>query len=556
MREGIVEIIKPVSSFYGDHKKPGNPRKKWYWILGILAVLGIAAVVIWQFKLHQPLLDRYNEGTVSIKVKEGDTFVIEGASVTLGEKSYTTDEAGKVTINAVAGSYEIIVTKEGYVEAKQSLTIHRGENEMAYVSLSKQPAKTYAVKGTIQDYVSGQALVDAQVTLGTKTVKTDPSGAYSFENVAPAVVKVKISKAGYLDKEQEVTVLDKDVLTEKVTLVPSGEVVFVSNRDGKRSLYISKYDGSDQKLYVQPSGDSEDFAPYFSPDTKTIVFSSTRDKVKGTDSSELGKLYVVSGDGTQPKKVSDNVSGSFTVIWAPDSKHFYFSGYTDPKQDKATYQVYDVSKGTVMDIGEPAYDITFSSDGSTVAYYVNGFEDRANPAYVEGGDQPSTTRAYLNIIKTLNLSSGERKTIAKREQGISEIAFTNSDKSVAYIALVEGVRRRFETVIADSTEKEVPVSAIAKRRYSVSPQGNWKAFIEERDGKRDLFIVDKDDKNEKKLTSLGSVTLSQAPVWAGSGKYLTFAVKREAESALYIVSIDAGEPKKITDYFADTYAGY
>lgn len=539
--------------------KPKRKKRRWLKVLGGIGLaLVILAAAAWYFKWYQPLLDQYNASTVTIKVKEGDTYVIEGAVVKVDGKQLTTDTNGKVTLsNIVAGTYTATITKDGYTDATQTLTLHRGDNDPVYVAMTKLPPKVYAVKGFVQDYVSGQPIANVQVTLASKTVTTDPSGAYTFEKVAPADIKLTLSKSGYLDKEQDITVSNADITTPKIPLVPTGSVIFVSNRDGKRSLYASNYDGSNQHLFVEAKNGVENFSASLSPDASTVLFTSTEDKIQSSYGTDLGKLYIATVDGKNVRKVNDDLALDFGPIWSPNGKYVFFNGYTNAQMNQSVYRVYDVAKSSVIDIGEAAYGITFSPDSSTIAYYVNGSEDRPTTTTQPDGSVTTTsTKVYLTMLKTLNMVTGERKTLAKREQGISSIAFGSDSKTVSYEVVIDGNRHRFEVSMGDGTEKEVAVTNPSTRVYYPSPDGNSKAFMEERDGKKDVFVVDKNGNNEKRLTSLGVVVDQHALVWDDGSDYLTFAVHREGEDALYVVSLNGGDPKKIADYYSDSQRGY
>jgi Tol biopolymer transport system component len=134
---------------------------------------------------------------------------------------------------------------------------------------------------------------------------------------------------------------------------------------------------------------------------------------------------------------------------------------------------------------------------------------------------------------------------------MTNVRFTADGKAVGYeVILAEGSTHRYEVVIADSTEKEVSPLDFGKRRYVLSPDGTQQAFVDERDGKKDVYVVDKNESNEKRLTTVGIVDDSVLPYWDSSGHYLVFGVKDVAISKLDIVSTDGGDAKEITDYYS------
>jgi Tol biopolymer transport system component len=98
-------------------------------------------------------------------------------------------------------------------------------------------------------------------------------------------------------------------------------------------------------------------------------------------------------------------------------------------------------------------------------------------------------------------------------------------------------------------------SSATSRAYNDSPGKTYSSFIEERDGKTELYLTDSKGENEKKLTSLGSV--NQFVNWVGDD-YVIFSVTKSDENALYVASTHSGKVRKLTDFFranSRTYGG-
>jgi len=86
----------------------------------------------------------------------------------------------------------------------------------------------------------------------------------------------------------------------------TGQIVFSSNRAGAWRIWTIRADGSDLKQLTRQDSDDQDVDPMFSPDGKTIVFTSTRGEKAG-----LWRLF---SDGSKPERVCDGDQAE----WAPD----------------------------------------------------------------------------------------------------------------------------------------------------------------------------------------------------------------------------------------------
>jgi hypothetical protein len=125
------------------------------------------------------------------------------------------------------------------------------------------------------------------------------------------------------------------------------------------------------------------------------------------------------------------------------------------------------------------------------------------------------------------------------------------DTTLSYETQPAEGRKRFTINLSTGAQEAVALQTYDTRTYTISPDGTKKAFLETRDGKNDLFIVDAAGQNEKRVTTLGVLSPAAPVTWDATGRYLSFAVVKDGETALYIVSVGGGEVRKIVDFSAD-----
>ena len=136
----------------------------------------------------------------------------------------------------------------------------------------------------------------------------------------------------------------------EATVSPDGKrIIFTSTRDGDLELYSIKTDGSDLKRLTNRVG--YDGGAYFSPDSKKIVWRASvlPDAQAISDYQRLLKqnlvrptsmeLWVADADGKNAQQVTHNGAANFAPFFTPDGKKLIFaSNIGDPK--RRTFETY------------------------------------------------------------------------------------------------------------------------------------------------------------------------------------------------------------------------
>jgi len=92
----------------------------------------------------------------------------------------------------------------------------------------------------------------------------------------------------------------------------SGQIVFSSNRSGPWRIWLIKADGSDLKQLTKQETDDSDVDPMFSPDGKTVLFTSTRGGKAG-----VWKMLL---DESKPERLCDGDQAE----WSPQGEKIAF----------------------------------------------------------------------------------------------------------------------------------------------------------------------------------------------------------------------------------------
>lgn len=276
--------------------------------------------------------------------------------------------------------------------------------------------------------------------------------------------------------------------------VPIGGIVFVSERDGNREIYLIQPDGRElTRLTNHPAVDSD---PDWSPDGTQIAFRSRRD-----GSSDI---FIMGSDGSNPFNLvgdpADSVDDEFAPKWNPDSS--ILAIFTDRFQPPM---------GNCQS-GEGVHHLAFIS--------------LENP---EMFGKPE-------IIKHFSDLPGEQQTLGWSADG-SVLAFSSVCSQNRQIYSWDRETRDVTVLIDEGYSISNP---------AFSPDGRYLAFSSDRDGAADIFILELETGEIRNLTKKPS--MDRQPTWSPDSSWIAFTSNRDGNDEIYLMDRSGENLRNITQH--------
>ncbi len=330
--------------------------------------------------------------------------------------------------------------------------------------------------------------------------------------------------------DEEINVTDTPALDEYDPVVsPDGKwLAFRVGDDTKSSIDVLNLSNNNRftvTYNINDKGDSKYSMPVWSPDSTKIAF------LKETE-EEGGKAYtVVVEGGSPPAKLSD-VSATQLNDWAPSGDSVLFSSYVKDDEEEDFDEFYD---------DEFYDDEDLLEDGSSVAEIEWEYDESGN----------------LIGVRSSGVTLEDEEDLDFQFEGFDEEFFDeelfediNSDYVGIYSRNPEGVNQRQMTCGEDRDAKW-------------SPDSTKLAFISERDGNPEIYVMERDSLdalcensggNPKQIYRLTDTEEDESDIaWSPDGQRILFVSERDGNKEIYVMDYTGSNETRLTFNQKDDY---
>lgn len=286
--------------------------------------------------------------------------------------------------------------------------------------------------------------------------------------------------------------------TPTVALLPiTGKIAFVSDNNGKSSIFVMNIYGSGQKNLVDNLIDG--LKPAWSPDGQYIAFTSNHDGVS--------QIFIMKSDGSDQRQLTRDKAGADNPAWSPDGQYIIFISNQD---SVFTDQGISISEVYIM-----------RPDGSGQRRLTNNQDFERDLSWSPKGD-------VIAVSINPRASTG--------------IYFPEA----IYLMGLDGMIQKQLTDFASYNEHP-----------AWSPSGEFIVFSSHGDGESGIYIMKADGSDKVYLTKSTNTVSSSlyvnniSPSWSPNGKYILFSSNLDGDYDIYSVKPDGFGLTQLTNMLGD-----
>jgi eukaryotic-like serine/threonine-protein kinase len=394
-----------------------------------------------------------------------------------------------------------------------------------------------------------------------------------------------ISPLGGLERKLAETVIVDDRNTRRrpaLAWSPDGRWLAVSHREdgdlGEALFLVSAQTGAKRRLTRLPVTSVGDFAPTFSPDGRTLLFS----RFSGTGANEQMHLLSLSADFEpvgEARRLKTDERFVRSPVWTLDGRHVLYLAAPDagPHEQTELRMIAASGSGRSERVLLLEGEINEMSLGRHLVYTQGGAEiDIWRAEVPPPGGQTSHTQLLISSTRVDELPryspDGKKIAFSSTRSGAQEIWIADADGSnpapltsfggpmngptgwspdsqrVVFHARPEGQADIFTIPAAGGAPKRLTINPSDDVGPSYSRDGRWIYFGSSRSGQMEIWKMPAEGGDAVRLTS----TSGRLPIESHDGRTLYFR-HHNPEKGIWKMPVEGGEAAQVTgpvNYFA------
>ena len=321
-----------------------------------------------------------------------------------------------------------------------------------------------------------------------------------------------------------------------------GKVVFSSRRDGNWDLYVVNADGSGQRnLTRDPAFDG---LPAWSPDGRKIAFVRHRN---GNDG-----VWVMNADGSSQRMLARK--GDLPA-WSPDGRKIVFSGGAQGifvmNADGSEHRRLETSRQSRwLAVGRGSF--FWSPDWRKLAILSDaGRGDFNFGLYVMNANGSGLRSLAQRLLGRLGPGDGA-----------SQPAWSPDGRRIAFVADRGGNDDVFVVNADGGGLRRLTRNPAGDGAPVWSPDGRKIAFVSNRDGAYEVYVMNADGSRQRALAArtvpfrglffdgrMARLAAAEvAPVWSPDGRKIAFVSDRDGTYEVYVMNADGSRQERLTQW--------
>jgi Tol biopolymer transport system component/DNA-binding winged helix-turn-helix (wHTH) protein len=296
--------------------------------------------------------------------------------------------------------------------------------------------------------------------------------------------------------------------------MPEGTAVFVASRDGSDERQLA--------ARIAPNSFSTGKRPAFSPDGNSVA-------VVGVNEGERFQrvLRIDTSSGAVTNLTEENWPSISDMAWAADGKSLLIVAQDDANFGPHQLWSFSIAAGKAEKITREIVNYTGLGVDAARERFLSTQNDGIGQLWLIGGKEAKTAELITSL----------------KGMGRVEMAWLSNER-IVFSSSITGQADVHSIALDGSGPEQLTADAFIEHSLTVSPDGKYIAYVSNRNGADNLWLMRSDGSDQKQL---GNDTVFRQPLFSPDGKWVIYATRQNGKTIVWKIPSAGGEPQLLLE---------
>ncbi|MEW5804589.1 MAG: Tol-Pal system beta propeller repeat protein TolB [bacterium] len=240
------------------------------------------------------------------------------------------------------------------------------------------------------------------------------------------------------------------------------------------------------------------------------------------------EICLIDFDGENFRQVTRNKSINILPRWTPDGKKILYTSYM--KRNPDLYAI-DLASGK-------NYRISYRNGVNACPTWLSDSEGEKMILMLKQDDRSHLFLTKVGDKRAVPITSGSDNYVSP--------SWSPDGKQVAFVSDRSGTPQIYIMDITGKNMKRLSYQGGYNVAPAWSPKGDWIAFCSRQNGFFEIFLSTPDGEKVRQITH--GPGDNEDPTWSPDGRYLAFSSTREGGAAIYVINVNGTHQRKLTAF--------